>query len=370
MKRYICFLFLLICLFSCNKNSRLDNKTNVFDNEIGNSQNDENKFTTENDKIEKNEYLMTHYVTDNLKLRESDDLSSSTITTLPKSTLVSIIETGKNDTIDGIVAPWIKVMSQTGFVGWCFSGYVEEIDKTDFIHITNCERVKGYSFPNILNKIGSDTFDPGNKLIIENDYYYNYLIIDILLRNDIPVNKKYTATLKNNDFEFIEELELKKIEYPKTGLLGYHTNVYFEYKPWLVGNDNNWQLIVKANEEELMRKKISASEYISIFYDEINANPFMRNNLRHASLNKEYSYRFKKDAADILVLYYSNDYQVYEPILYLKPNKNEASDYGEIKISWNSEICSGVYTIWQYLQKDFPTKERLYMIFDYIKVGK
>jgi hypothetical protein len=74
------------------------------------------------------ENVMTHYVTDNLRLRSGDTLSSLTITILPKYTALRIIETGKSETIDGITAPWIRIASQTGYMGWCFSGYVKQIE--------------------------------------------------------------------------------------------------------------------------------------------------------------------------------------------------------------------------------------------------
>jgi hypothetical protein len=68
----------------------------------------------------------THTVTDNLRLRDTADVSSATIiTTLQKNTMVQVLVTGKTETIDGITAPWVKVMSDTGYVGWCFSGYLK-----------------------------------------------------------------------------------------------------------------------------------------------------------------------------------------------------------------------------------------------------
>jgi hypothetical protein len=47
---------------------------------------------------------------------------------LPKYTALRIIETSKSETIDGITAPWIRIVSQTGYTGWCFSGYVKQIE--------------------------------------------------------------------------------------------------------------------------------------------------------------------------------------------------------------------------------------------------
>jgi hypothetical protein len=40
---------------------------------------------------------------------------------------VEILETGKVETINGITAPWVKVISSTSYAGWCFSGDLEEI---------------------------------------------------------------------------------------------------------------------------------------------------------------------------------------------------------------------------------------------------
>jgi hypothetical protein len=72
---------------------------------------------------------MTHYVTDNLRLRSDSSLNSAVITTLPQYTALRILENGKSETISGVTAPWIKVISQTGYEGWCFSAYITQIEE-------------------------------------------------------------------------------------------------------------------------------------------------------------------------------------------------------------------------------------------------
>jgi hypothetical protein len=69
----------------------------------------------------------THRTIDNLRLRTGADISASIVTTLEKDANVQMIEVGKTDEIDGIVAPWVKIVSFTGYVGWCFSGYLEQL---------------------------------------------------------------------------------------------------------------------------------------------------------------------------------------------------------------------------------------------------
>lgn len=72
-------------------------------------------------------YKTTHRVLENLRLREAADTNSKVVTTLPKDTEVQVLETGSTATINGITAPWVKVVSNSGYTGWCFSGYLEDI---------------------------------------------------------------------------------------------------------------------------------------------------------------------------------------------------------------------------------------------------
>ncbi len=71
-------------------------------------------------------YKTTHHTTDNLRLREKATTTSLIVTTLNKGTAVQVLETGVIQTVDGISAPWVKVLSETGYTGWCFSGYLAE----------------------------------------------------------------------------------------------------------------------------------------------------------------------------------------------------------------------------------------------------
>ena len=80
---------------------------------------------------------ITKRVTTNLRLRSTEDTSSTVITTMQKGTAVKIIKTGSQDTIDGITSNWVQVEVQAGAkdrdgktinagtTGWCFGGYLE-----------------------------------------------------------------------------------------------------------------------------------------------------------------------------------------------------------------------------------------------------
>jgi len=72
-------------------------------------------------------FTPTHRATDNLRLRDTANTSGKIVTTLLIDTEVQVIETGASATINDITASWVKVISSTGFTGWCFSGYLEEI---------------------------------------------------------------------------------------------------------------------------------------------------------------------------------------------------------------------------------------------------
>ncbi|MDR2312900.1 MAG: SH3 domain-containing protein [Spirochaetaceae bacterium] len=69
----------------------------------------------------------THMVTENIKLRTDQDLSSSTIKVLEKGTKVQVQRWGNDVTIDGTTAKWAYIYTIDGFAGWCYSGFLQEL---------------------------------------------------------------------------------------------------------------------------------------------------------------------------------------------------------------------------------------------------
>lgn len=78
-------------------------------------------------------------VLDNLRLRSTGSMDGAAIVTIQKGSLLEVIGTGKNETIDGIDSSWVnvKVLESTrdkdgSFVqeeteGWCFGGYLTPV---------------------------------------------------------------------------------------------------------------------------------------------------------------------------------------------------------------------------------------------------
>ncbi len=85
--------------------------------------------------VDMSNYQTTHHTTDNLRLRDEANTSSLMVTTLSSGSAVQVLETGEIQTIDGITAPWVKVLSESGYTGWCFSGYLEAIPKEESVII-------------------------------------------------------------------------------------------------------------------------------------------------------------------------------------------------------------------------------------------
>ena len=66
-----------------------------------------------------------YYATANLRLRSEPDTSKDNrIAGVPQGSKVEMLESGKTETIDNISAPWFKVKTEDGTVGWLFSGYL------------------------------------------------------------------------------------------------------------------------------------------------------------------------------------------------------------------------------------------------------
>ena len=65
-------------------------------------------------------------VLENLRLRESPNTQSSIITTMERGRIVTILEIGPNEEINGVTSPWVKVQTDNGQIGWCFGLYLRE----------------------------------------------------------------------------------------------------------------------------------------------------------------------------------------------------------------------------------------------------
>lgn len=77
-------------------------------------------------------------VTENLKLRSSEDLASDVFFVMSPGTKLGILEFGKAETINDISSNWIRVviientkdrdgnLIQKGTTGWCFGGYLKK----------------------------------------------------------------------------------------------------------------------------------------------------------------------------------------------------------------------------------------------------
>jgi hypothetical protein len=80
-------------------------------------------------KSDMSHYKATHRVTETLRLRITPELSSKIPAVLEQGTELQILEYGPDITVDGIATPWIKVLTENGDTGWCFSGSLKELEK-------------------------------------------------------------------------------------------------------------------------------------------------------------------------------------------------------------------------------------------------
>jgi hypothetical protein len=96
-----------------------------------------------------------YYATSNLRLRSEPDTSKDNrIAGVSQGSKVELLEIGKTETIDNISAPWYKVKTADGTIGWLFSGY-----------LTAAEPNKSYDYTKILKGNLSDfagTWKNGN----------------------------------------------------------------------------------------------------------------------------------------------------------------------------------------------------------------
>jgi hypothetical protein len=66
-----------------------------------------------------------------LRLRETQDQNGKIIRMLFKGEKLEVLVKGKGETISGIKGNWVKVILGDGISGWCFDGYLEEVNDNE-----------------------------------------------------------------------------------------------------------------------------------------------------------------------------------------------------------------------------------------------
>ena len=335
MHKLICFLLIFV-VFSCEK-GKSDNKTAEINTHVDNYNTiiyDYNFFNKDSEVL--------------LKLFEPEDF-----TKLP---LIDDKSYFNQVNFEGYDADYIESM---------YSKFME-IDFSQ-IEVSNCIITNDYSVPYI--KLPEHCLGGGfsNDLVTKNEVTKLDLHngIRVILRKDTAFNNdNITITLfgGTNEFIYPENIKFYKITDEYTGTdeyFGYYCDIFrFEHKPWLNnGNDENlWKVIVKNDENELVSGDISF-EYINMLFIELNNSPFIIDDISSVDLNKKYTYRFKTDDTDILVIYYGNNEifngNIFKPVLFILPNRSE-DNFNEIGISWNDVQLKGKYRIRGYKFYELP----------------
>ncbi|QQO10249.1 hypothetical protein [Breznakiella homolactica] len=250
------------------------------------------------------------------------------------------------------------------------AGFTGEIN--DFMRnmvFTNAVPTGYYSVPPIRNIItGIEDSEIPWTGIEENAVEQIWGGIQILLRADSDPGGAVSITAENGGRIYTETVELTEaVDYsnPDT-VLGFYANIPFENKFWL-GTGREWKFSVRARDSVLAENTIGLAPLEEIFCETIDDTPFRINTIKNAQIGRDYIFRCSGDMADIVVVYYSPDYSLYEPVVYLIPEtKKEITDIG---FRWNSAAVSGVYIIKAYPLEKLPAEEQVYPVFEYIAVG-
>jgi len=195
-KRYTILLLIIVVIFiSCNKKIDEIKKDNIDENNII-SNNDSNSHVYDiiyneiiyiDNSIFSNIDSAIFYINNDMNLYENPEFSNKIITVLPKYSAVNILELGESVLLNNINAPWANVSTQTGYTGWCFSGYLREVEdnvaEEYAIRHPGNSHGPGMSYfkDNKMNNVTSiNTIIKSQGYYIQNEYYW-YNSPEILL---------------------------------------------------------------------------------------------------------------------------------------------------------------------------------------------
>ncbi|ULQ58827.1 hypothetical protein K7I13_09805 [Brucepastera parasyntrophica] len=244
-------------------------------------------------------------------------------------------------------------------------------DFQELIWLTNCSVTDEYTVPVINNRITDlDGAGPIYRPVEKNDIQLSssYPGVDIFLEKDIQFHGSLRLIAKNSLGSYEKDISLNEMyafDEPEN-LFGFYSNAEFENKFWL-DDGGTWEFTVMSGGLELVKKQLEVPPAIKVFVEKFDNTPFIINDTKEARIQQKYTFRCRKTDADIIVMYYTPNYSVYYPVLYLLPAVS--GDMVEINISWLDEKIKGVYHIIPYRLQDMPDEVKTMAVFDFIQVN-
>ena len=199
--------------------------------------------------------------------------------------------------------------------------------------------------------------DEKSNIETDNDPYQPYIPTD----RDVKITAKY----KEKTFTKTEQLSAY-LGYGGNNILCYCVPfIAFENKFW-INSSEKWEIIISLsgqNSYQLNYNTINAS----IFYRDEIQSPFEITEPRQSKAinrNIEYTYRFLSKTPRVVVVYHSEDYMVYKPLLCVY--SDEKNNDRQIKLEWTKHSMSGIYTIRNFDINEIPKNMDDYPVFDFV----
>jgi hypothetical protein len=141
-------------LFACKQKENEHTRNNIFTNDgiienlsINNYNNETNNMNdSDNEDMLEQQFITTHWVKENLRLRDGPDTKANILKILQTGTAVQKLDLGKIETIDNITAPWMFIKTENEEKGWCFGGYLADYHSMLLGIWIEGEKETGWSF--------------------------------------------------------------------------------------------------------------------------------------------------------------------------------------------------------------------------------
>jgi hypothetical protein len=190
--------------------------------------------------------------------------------------------------------------------------------------------------------------------------------LQIQLTNETDLGNRISILLKNSKYEFSKILDLNIITDYDGNIRGYFENIYLENKFW-IDDGNNWFAEIKSNDNIILQEEIEVFVIDQLFAKKIHDDIFIEDTIYSAKINEDYIFRCNKSETELIIIYYSQDWEEYIPLLYLIPQKDE-NGIIDINIKWNVDAEKGIYYIATYKINNLPLEELYFPVFNYIYI--
>ncbi|MBN1524302.1 MAG: SH3 domain-containing protein [Spirochaetales bacterium] len=306
-----------------------------------------------------------------LRLRSGPNTQSTALKLIPYADEVTVIGTDREtEIIGGVKGKWANVVWEKNTIqerkrltGWVFDAFLsEQVEVTpEFVRsqitFTGVIENTAIKIPAINNKIMGieppPPMAPDEKACILEDFGYAFIF-----SKDYKISNNITIEAYSGSKSFSRAISNDSLDRNDSNRIYFYFP--FENKHWL--QTTEWCFVVKDGVSEIYNKEMGIPVIQFLIYIKRSDDPFEICQIQRFYRNSQYTFDQKTGDIGVIVFYYTQHWNVYDPVLVLNmPAGSVHTGSFRFQFEFSATAPPGAFYIQKYTMEQIPKGEPVEM---------